>query len=162
MEAIKKLHSAWRNDSFYMKTTAINGASVFEAGAVGFATSRIAGVGFPRDQAIYSVIFRISMIFVEFIENTVVKKPLLSDGKEDKIIEKFLRFLVKRALCGSLTKNVCPLLGARKIILFPLIPNLSIIKLIFVQVIIEEAIETTIKLSSFLLFPPKPRESSEI
>jgi len=157
MEIINNMQSAWKDDSFYVQTISTNGVSILRAGAVGFLASRISGVGLPKDQAVYSVIYKIAKIFLDFIEKKFIEKPLLSDEH----LEKSLRFFIKGELCQGFAEKVYSLTGKKVVIfswkdlLFSRKVRFDFIKVIFVNLVINGAIDFT----TSLVFP-KPREAS--
>ncbi|MGL5263667.1 MAG: hypothetical protein ACRDAI_03700 [Candidatus Rhabdochlamydia sp.] len=156
METIKNLQLAWENDSFYMQTTSRNGASILRAGAVGFLASRISGIGLPKNEAVRSIIFEITNIFLKFVEKKIIEKYLPSN-KDDEI---FLRSFLRLFLCENFTRKVCSLMG-KKVVIFPLRELLfsqktrvDFIKDLFAKYVIE----TTIDFTTSLVFPT-PREA---
>ncbi len=157
MEAIKNLQLAWKNDSFYMQTTSRNGASILRAGTVGFLVSRISGVGLPKDQAVFSIIYEITDIFLKFVEKKIIEKYLPSN-KDDDI---FLRSCLRWVLCQSFAGKVCSLTGKKVVVfslrelLFSQKTRLDYIKKIFAAFAVDVAIYFT----KSLVFP-KPREAS--
>lgn len=157
MEAIKNLQLAWKNDSFYMQTTSRNGASILRAGTVGFLASRISGVGLPKDQAVFSIIYEITDIFLKFVEKKIIEKYLPSNKDDDIFLRSFLRWF----LCENFTRKVCSLMG-KKVVIFPLREVLFSQKtrIDCIKLRVTEAVTfVAINFTASLIFP-KPREAS--